>query len=119
MGAEFARLRGAAISPVVELEFASVTARKVRAGELAGTAARDALALFARHAADGLYRVIAVTDAHYLCARRWIEALEVPLRTFDALHLAVAHGNETPLLTADKQLARSGRKLGVRIRLIS
>lgn len=119
MGAELGRLSGAAISPAVELEFASVTARKVRTGELAGAAARETLALFAQHAADGLYRMLAVTDADYMRARRWVEALEVPLRTFDALHLAVAHGNKLPLLTADKQLARSARKLGVGIRLLS
>jgi predicted nucleic acid-binding protein len=112
-------LRDAVISPAVELEFASVAARKVRAGELAAAAARNALTLFGQHAADGYYRVIAVTDAHYLRARRWIEALDVTLRTLDALHLAVAHDEQLPLLTADRKLARSGRHLGIRIRLVS
>ena len=60
-----------------------------------------------------------LADAHYVQARRWIESLAAPLRTLDALHLAVAHGHSIPLLTADRQLARAARKLAVRIRLLT
>lgn len=94
-------------------------ARKVRTGELVRDAARSALALFHQHVDDCSYRVAAVTDANYAMARRWIEALDTPLRTFDALHLAVAHGHSVPVLTADRQLASAARKLGVRARLVS
>ena len=96
-----------------------MVARKTRTGELARDAARNALTLFHQHVDDGQYRVAAVTDAHYAMARRWIEALDTPLRTFGTLHLAVAHGHSVPVLTADRQFARAAKKLGVRARLVS
>jgi len=42
----------------------------------------------------------------------------IPLRTLDALHLAIAAQNNLELVTADKQLSQSARKLGVRTRLL-
>jgi predicted nucleic acid-binding protein len=42
----------------------------------------------------------------------------VPLRTLDALHLAVAADNHLEVITADRQLSQSARKLGVRTRLL-
>jgi predicted nucleic acid-binding protein len=87
--------------------------------ELAASAAREALALFRKHEAEGFYRIAALTGAHYAEARGWIERLDLPLRTLDALHLAVAHGESMLLMTADALLARAARKLGVRTTLIS
>lgn len=113
------RLSDTVISPLVELEMASAIARKVRMRELAPSAAREALALFRRHEADGLYRIAAVSGAHYAQARGWIERFDPPLRALDALHLAVAHGESALLMTADAPLARAARKFGMRARLIS
>jgi len=41
-----------------------------------------------------------------------------PLRTLDALHLSTVHRNGLKLLTADKALAASAKKLGVPVKLI-
>lgn len=98
-----------AISPLVELEFASVLARKIRARELAPSAARAAIEEFRAHQEAGLYRKIEIGAAHYEQARRWVEAFSPPLRSLDALHLAVAAGDAAALLTADAQLARAAR----------
>lgn len=107
-----------AISPLVELEFASVLARKVRARELAPAAARAALEQFRAHQEEGLYRRLEIGAAHYDQARRWIEAFRPPLRTLDALHLSVAAGAGATLLTADVQLARAARALHLACRLL-
>jgi predicted nucleic acid-binding protein len=106
------------ISPLVELEFASVLARKVRARELAPTAARSALDQFRAHREQGLYRRLEIDAACYERARRWMEALRPPLRTLDALHLSVAAGAGDTLLTADKQLERAARALHLPCRLL-
>lgn len=118
--AERILLRGGtlSISPLVELEFASVLARKVRARELAPGAARSALEQFRAHREEGLYRRLEIGAAHYEQARRWVEAFRPPLRTLDALHLSVAAAAGAALLTADKQLARAARALRLECRLL-
>jgi predicted nucleic acid-binding protein len=118
--AERILLRGGtlSISPLVELEFASVLARKVRARELAPSAARSALEQFRAHQEEGLYRRLEIGAVHYEQARRWVEAFRPPLRTLDALHLSVAAAAGAALLTADKQLARAARALRLSCRLL-
>jgi len=64
-----------AISPLVEVEFASVLARKVRTRELALATARAALEQFRAHLEEGLYRRLEIGSAHYAQAQRWVEAL--------------------------------------------
>lgn len=112
------RIDTPAISPLVELEFASVLARKVRARELAPVAARAALEQFRAHQEQGLYRRLEIGTAHYDQARRWVEAFKPPLRTLDALHLSVAANAAAELLTADVQLARAARALRLACRLL-
>ena len=115
--AERALRRGGtpAISPLVELEFASVLARKVRARELAPAAA---LEQFRAHQDEGLYRRLEIGSAHYDQARRWVEAFRPPLRTLAALHLSVAAAAGAALLTADVRLARAARALHLACRLL-
>jgi hypothetical protein len=113
------QIRGPLLSAIVDLEFTSVVARKVRTRELTTRDAHDALRDFNADKKAGRYRMADVLATHYTQACEWIALLEVPLRTLDALHLAVAHGHSVPLLTADRQLARAARKLGVRARLVS
>jgi len=107
-----------AISALVGLEFASVLARKTRMGELLTAAARAAIRKFRDHEESGLFRVLPIDAVHYARARRWIEGLRMPLRTSDALHLAVAAHFGHVLCTADAQLARTARRLRIRRRLL-
>lgn len=107
-----------AISALVGLEFASAVARKTRIGELRIAAARAAIRRFRDHEESGLFRVLPMDATHYGRARRWIEGLRTPLRTADALHLAVASHFGHMLCTADAQLARTARRLRIRRRLL-
>lgn len=93
-------------------------ARKVRTRELSRSAARAAIAQFRDHEQAGLYRVLSVDGTHYARARRWVEAFRAPLRTLDALHLALAAASGCALLTADVQLAKAARRLRIRRRLL-
>ncbi len=43
---------------------------------------------------------------------------ETPLRTLDALHLAVAHCHDLQVLTADQGMAEAGGELGVEVTLL-
>ena len=96
-----------------------MVARKVRTRELTSRDARDALRDCNADKTAGRYRLADVLGSHYAQAREWIASFEVPLRTLDALHLAVAHSHSVPVLTADRQFARAAKKLGVRARLVS
>lgn len=109
----------ATISPLVELEFHSALAAKVRARELDGPAARRVASAFQVHLAEGLYRVVPVEAREYALARQWIGGFATSLRTLDALHLAAASTNHLILLTADKGLARAAAQLGVRHKILS
>lgn len=112
------RTRQAVISPLVEIELASVLARKLRMREISAADAGAALALFHAHQDEGLYRVLPVEAAHFQRARRWMEAFGTPLRTLDALHLAVSFDSGCVLVTADATLAQAASRLHVRRRLL-
>ncbi len=107
-----------AISALVEIEFASVLGRKVRARELAASAARSAQERLRDHLDNGMYLRLDIGAAHYEQARRWVEAFKPPLRTLDALHLSIAAEANSTLLTADVQLSRVASALRVPCRLL-
>ena len=102
-----------AISPLGEVEFASVLARLVRMGEMAETHASTIQAAFAEDIAQGRYRLIEQTTQHYRLARDWLLSRKTGLRTLDALHLATASLSQSRLVTADATLADAARKLGI------
>ena len=62
-----------------------------------------------------LYNRLPLERRHYKLARDWMAQLATPLRSLDALHLAVAAVEGLPFATADRTLARSGADLGLRI----
>ena len=106
------------ISSLVEVEFHSAIAMKVRTGDLDGHTAHQIVSRFRFHVADGLYRQVAIGPRQYALARDWLGRFATPLRTLDALHLAAAFSGGLPFLTADKGLAQSAEFLGVKYRLI-
>ena len=108
-----------AISWLVETEFASVLARKVRTREILAPEGHGVLALFQSHLEQGIYGRLTLGGAHYAKAREWLTSFSLPLHTLDALHLAVAALQGCPLLTADVGLAKAAAKIGVTARLIS
>ena len=78
------------ISSLVELEFVSAIARKVRTHEMRRGDAHRILAAFQSHLEQGIYTRLTVDGAHFAKAREWLATLMIPLQTLDALHVALA-----------------------------
>ncbi|NJL32245.1 MAG: type II toxin-antitoxin system VapC family toxin [Phycisphaerales bacterium] len=113
-----AALPAPAISPLVDVEFCSLLALKVRQRELTRAAAQKALAQFRQHLSDGYYQSLEIGAREYDIARTWLAGFNTPLRTLDALHLACAHAHGRTLWTTDKPLAQAAHALGVNHRLL-
>ena len=107
-----------AISDLVEVEFFSALARKVRAKEMSTADATRTGERFLDHLQVGLYTRIAVQRRHYEAARGWLARFTFPLRALDALHLALADVEGLRLATADQDLSRAARSLGVAATLV-
>ncbi|MFZ0959860.1 MAG: type II toxin-antitoxin system VapC family toxin [Terriglobia bacterium] len=107
-----------AISSLVELEFVSALARKVRTHEMHRQDAHRILAVFQSHLEEGIYTRLGVDAAHFGRAREWLATFVVPLHTLDALHVALAAMKGCSLMTADAPLAQACAKVGVTARLI-
>lgn len=108
-----------ALSHLTEVEFASAVARKVRSNELSSRDGNRILAKFAAHVNTNLFRMISVENHHWRLARGWIELFTTPLRTLDALHLAIASDNALQLVTSDKTFFRAAEMLDIDVRLIA
>jgi uncharacterized protein len=106
------------ISPLVEVEITSAVARKLRERAIEHDDAVRVLASFRAHVSQGAFALAPVTTYHYTAAANWIGLLSVPLRTLDALHIAVAAEIGEELITADRQMASSAKALKVRCRLL-
>ena len=113
------RMEQPAISALTEVEFASALARKVRERGMSTEEANLVLNEFKAHTSQRLYTRIPVDREHYTVAFTWLTQFSMPLRTLDALHLAIAARTDLKLITADRRLSQSARKLGVRYKLLS
>ncbi|MBA2592466.1 MAG: type II toxin-antitoxin system VapC family toxin [Pseudomonadota bacterium] len=103
------------ISRLVEVEFASVLARLVRMGDLDARSAGVIQTAFSQDIARNCYRVLELASVHFKQARDWLLERKAPLRTLDALHLAVAQISDTRLVTSDVGLASAAEKYGVAV----
>ncbi len=114
-----AQIENPAISPLVEIEFYCVVARKIRAGAMDVPFARRILAEFQRHLSESRFQIIPIQAGEYTLAGQWIGSFSTSLRSVDALHLATASNNDLTLLTADKILAAAAHQFGLKPQLIS
>lgn len=112
------RDRRVVISSLVEAEMASALSRRVRTGELFAGNAREVLDRFGLHVAAGVFDVLPVGVREFRMARDWMARFDTPLKTLDALHLAVAFCNGLSLVTADASLARCAATMGVKAEVI-
>jgi hypothetical protein len=106
------------VSDLVEVEFFSGLARKVRAREMSAEDAMRTGERFLHHLAAGFYARVAVQRRHYETARSWLARFTLPLRALDALHLALADLDGLRLATADQDLSRSAKSLGIEVTLV-
>lgn len=116
--AVLAQINDPAISSLVELEFASLTARRVRMGELNVKHAHQVMNLFDFHLRRLRYHFLPIEDSELIRAKRWIRVFDVPLRTADAIHLSIAFAHSIRIVTGDKELARAAKYHGVNYILI-
>lgn len=108
-----------AISPLTEVELFSAISRKIREGTLSRDDGSRITHVFLSHRDAAFYRRIEMEDCHYQMARDWISQFNTPLRSLDAIHLAVASSGALTLVTADESLAKSAEILGINAVLIS
>jgi predicted nucleic acid-binding protein len=117
LSARAERLVRAAREPMLSelgiLEFFSAISRKVRAGELGAADGRRITAKLLAHVEEGVYSRIPFEPSHYRLAREWIGQFTLPLRSLDALHLALSSTAKTRIATADRMLATSARRIGI------
>jgi uncharacterized protein len=107
------------LSQLVEVELFSALSRRVRMSEIDSEEARAIVNRFQTDLNRGFYTRLRVEPIHYSMARDWIGQFDTPLRTLDALHLAIAATHDISLVTADMGLAESARRLGVKVRALA
>ena len=115
---EFIRAQpAAAISRLSVVELRCLLARRRRAGEITKAIETRVYAAFEKDVSGGSLQVHPVADEHVIAALGLIERLgRYPLRTLDALHLAIAQGIHCrQLATADKTMADAGKAAGLDI----
>jgi len=106
------------IARLAVVEFRCLLARRRRGGTISGTAERAAFRDFEGDVKDGYWRIEPVHDAHLVGALGLLEDLaSAPLRTLDAIHLAVARATKAKLLaTADRTMAEAAAALNIETR---
>ncbi|MGH9460305.1 MAG: type II toxin-antitoxin system VapC family toxin [Vicinamibacteria bacterium] len=104
-----------ALSDLTEVELFSAVSRKTRVRELSRVDAERITSQFLAHLESNLYTRLALQRRHYQLAREWLGRFSKPLRTLDALHLAIAASEHLQLVTSDEGLARSGTRLAVSV----
>lgn len=110
--------RKVAISSLVEVEFHSAVSRRVRMKEISPEDGQQILSLFQLHVKDNVFQMFPVMQREYELGRDWLGNFQTPLRTLNALHLAVVFSNQLQLVTADSLFSKSAKKLGITVKLI-
>jgi uncharacterized protein len=101
------------ISALTEVELFSALSRKLRNKEIEPKTARQIAAKFLSHLEGKYFNCLPVTANHYSLADNWISQFTLPLKSLDALHLAIASCEELNIVTLDHQLYQNARKLDV------
>jgi predicted nucleic acid-binding protein len=100
------------VSDFAAAEFASVVARRLRVQEITEPIARvvfaefDAWVIRSTEPAD-------TTTADVIAAAGALRRLDLPLRTADAVNIAIARRMGATLMTFDEKMAASAKALGV------
>ncbi len=109
--------RRVAISRLTVVELRCLLGRRRRARHLTAALEREILQAFQSHVQHGFLTVHRLEDHHALRADELIEQLkEEPLRTLDALHLAITLDLGCQrIATADRVMATAATKLGINV----
>lgn len=101
----------AIVSDFAGAEFASVVSRRVRTGDLQRQAASTIFDRFDSWLAAS--ERVETTSADIRAAEAMMRRLDLPLRTPDALNIALAQRVQAALATFDRQMAAAARALGL------
>jgi uncharacterized protein len=102
------------VSDFAATEFASAISRQVRTGQITSEHAREGFADFDFWSAAET-QPAAVTAADLALAQVFLRRLDLPLRTGDAINIAIARRLGASLATFDAKMAASARTLGVAV----
>ncbi len=102
------------VSDFAKLEFASAVAQRCRMKLLDHPAAQAAFAAFDSWTARVAARIETI-PADLIAAEAAIRRLDTPLRTGDALHIAIADRIGATIATFDRKMADAAQALGVAI----
>lgn len=100
------------VSDFAGAEFASVIAKRVRMRDLSLNEGKQALAAFDDWVA-GRAEPAETTPQDIAACAGYLRRLDLPLRTPEALHIALTSRLGATLLSLDKQMLASAKKLGV------
>lgn len=111
-------LPAAAISSLTAVELRSLLARRRRARDITAEQEMRCQAVFEDDIGQGYLRLLPLGDSHTQGAIRLIETLPThPLRTLDALHLAIAReAGLATLATADRVRAEAAAAMGLAVK---
>ena len=99
------------VSDFGAVEYASVLARRVRTRVITREEARESFSAFDVWRTRTSQRA-EINTSDLALAEAWLRRLDIALRTFDAVHLAIAQRLGATLVTFDRQMAASARALG-------
>jgi predicted nucleic acid-binding protein len=102
------------ISDFAAAEFASVIARQVRTKEFSAGSARDAFSSFDSWIARAA-QPVEFGPLDVRTAEAFLRRLDLPLRTADAIHIAIARRIGASIATYDKKMAACARALGTAV----
>ena len=102
------------VSDFCGAEIASAIGKRVRAGQIAKREGRAVLAAYDEWV-DSRAELVLMAPVDVAMCHSYLRRLDLPLRTPDALHIAIASRLGASLLSFDKQLIASARKLGVTV----
>lgn len=105
------------ISSLTVVEMRSLLLRRRRARELESSIVERIWSTFQEDQAVGSLVVLEVTGEHTSAATRLLDRVEAPLRSLDAMHLAVAEAaRASECATADRLMGAAALEIGIPVR---
>ena len=102
------------VSDFAKAEFASAIARRVRTNELAAEDARTAFSAIDVWSARAA-RSMTISPADIAAASAFLRRLDLPLRTPDAINIAIAERAGCTLFTFDRKMAEAAAAIGISV----